>query len=194
MERLPVYSFFDPGSHFMGWAVGDGSRLPTVGTFSFVRTGDGYGRMMHQVAAAVGAHLDSYQPSEVAYEEPILIFNQRFKDAQGVWRKRNDNLTTLRKTIPIGARVEELCYDRDIPCHETSVASVKKELAGFRTAEKSEMVVAARKLGVTLPDGPAEEDAADALGGWLLLLRLRNRALSAKFDQALWGGRANALI
>lgn len=150
--------------------------------------------MLHQVAGAVGAHLDVHRPVAVAYEAPILIFNQRYKDARGVWRKRNDNLTTLRKTLPIGARIEELCLDRGIPCFEDSVQAVKTELAGFRHADKSAMVSAARKLGVTLPDGPAEEDAADALGLWLVLLRKRDRALSAKFDQALWGGRVNSLI
>lgn len=190
----PRYSFFDPGSKFMGWATGDGLALPTVGAWKFTQTGDNYGHMLAQVADAVTAHIHTWRPDEIAYESPILIFNQRFKDARGVWRKRNDNLDTLRKTIPIGARLEEICWREGIPCGETSVASVKKELAGFRTAEKSEMVVAARKLGVALPDGPSEEDAADAAGGWLLLLRLRNRALSAKFDQALYGGRLNALL
>ncbi len=178
----------------MGWATGDGTRLPTVGAWKFVQTGDNYGAVLAQVADAVVAHIEVHRPDELAYEEPILIFNQRFKDARGVWRKRNDNLSTLRKTIPIGARVEEICWRRGIPCHETSIASVKKELAGFRTAEKSDMVAAAEKLGVCLPDGPGREDAADATGGWLLLLRLRNRALSARFDAALYGGRANALI
>lgn len=174
--------------------MGDGAGLPRVGAFSFVRTGQNLGQMMVQVADAVDVHLDIYRPDEVAYEEPILIFNQRYQDAAGVWRKRNDNLTTLRKTLPIGARIEELCERRAIRCRETSVASVKKELAGFRTAEKSDMVAAAEKLGVGLPDGPGREDAADALGGWLLMLRLRSRALSVKFDQALWGARRGVLI
>lgn len=150
--------------------------------------------MMQQVSQTVGVHLDTYRPVECAYEAPILIFNQRYKDSQGVWRKRNDNLGTLRKTLPIGARIEELCLDRGIPCHEDSVQAVKKELGGHRSAEKSEMVFAAKKLGVTLPVGPGEEDAADALGLWLVLLRKRDRKLSVKFDQALYGGRANALI
>lgn len=189
-----IYSAFDPGSQRMGWCVGSGETLPTVGTWRFVQTGDNYGAVLAQLADAFHAHLMQWRPTEVCYEEPILIFNQRFKDARGVWRKRNDNLATLRKTLPLGARLEEMCFRQDIPCHETSVASVKKELAGFRTAAKSEMVAAAEKLGVTLPPGPDAEDAADALGCWLVLLRSRNRALSAKFDQALWGGRMNALI
>lgn len=178
----------------MGWCVGSGETLPTVGTWRFAQTGENYGAVLAQLADALEAHIFDYRPTEVCYEEPILIFNQRFQDARGVWRKRNDNLGTLRKTLPLGARIEEICWRAGIPCHETSVASVKKELAGFRTATKPEMVVAAEKLGVSLPDGPGAEDAADALGCWLVLLRSRNRALSAKFDAALWGGRANALI
>lgn len=190
----PRLSFFDPGSKFMGWATGDGTRLPTVGAWKFVQTGDNYGAVLAQAADALEAHIAVHRPDEVAYEEPILIFNQRFQDARGVWRKRNDNLATLRKTIPLGARIEEVCFRHGIPCSETSIASVKKELAGFATAKKSDMVAAAEKLGISLPDGPSAEDAADASAGWLLLLRLRNRGLSSRFDAALWGGRANALI
>lgn len=178
----------------MGWCSGDGTTLPTVGTWRFTQTGDNYGAVLAQLADAFHGHLIDYRPTAVVYEEPILIFNQRFKDKDGAWRKRNDNLGTLRKTLPLGARIEEICFRQGIPCHETSVASVKQELAGFRTAKKSEMVVAAEKLGVSLPAGPGSEDAADALGCWLVLLRSRNRALSAKFDAAIWGGRANALI
>lgn len=190
----PRLSFFDPGSRFMGYATGDGTQLPTVGAWKFVQTGDNFGAVLAQVADAFSAHIDQFRPDVCAYEEPILIFNQRYKDAGGVWRKRNDNLGTLRKTLPLGARLEEICYRRGIPCFETSIASVKKELAGFGAADKDDMVAAARKLGVGLPEGPSEKDAADATGGWLLLLRKRNRALSSKFDAALWGGRANALI
>lgn len=178
----------------MGWCVGTGEGLPRVGCFNFVQSGDNLGKMMHQLAGAVGAHLDVYRPAEVCYEEPILLFNQRFRGSDGLWHKRNDNLATLRKTLPLGARIEEICFARGIPCWEESVQAVKKELAGMRTAEKPEMVMAARKLGVVLPDGPGEEDAADALGVWLVLLRKRNRALSSRFDAALWGGRANSLI
>lgn len=193
MEQ-PRYSFFDPGSKFLGWAVGDGTALPMVGAFSFVSTGENLGAMLAQVADAVEAHLDTYLPVEVGYEAPILIFNQRYRDARGVWRRRNDNLATLRKTIPIGARIEEICHRRGIPCGETSVESVKKELAGFGAADKDDMVAAAEKLGVTLPPGPSRKDAADACGGWLLLLRYRNRLLSAEFDRALWGSRRHALL
>lgn len=194
MAAHPRLSFFDPGSKFMGWATGTGEALPTVGAWKLTQTGDNYGAVIAQVADAFYAHLELYRPDVVAYEEPILIFNQRFLGNDGRWHKRNDNLATLRKTLPLGTRLEEICYRQGIECRETSIASVKKELAGFGAASKDDMVAAAEKLGVSLPDGPSRKDAADATGGWLLLLRLRNRALSAKFDQALWGRRANVLI
>lgn len=190
----PRLTFLDLGSRFTGWASGTGEGLPTVGVWKFTQTGDNYGAVLAQLADAFHGHLIDHRPDEVAYESPILLFNQRFKGADGRWHKRNDNLETLRKTIPLGPRIEEICWRQNIPCHETSVASVKKELAGTFSAPKSVMVEAARKLGVTLPDGPGEEDAADSLGGWLLLLRMRNRALSAKFDQVLWGRRGGVLI
>lgn len=178
----------------MGWAVGDGESLPRCGAFNFAKSGENLGLMLHQLAGAVEAHLDIYKTEVVAYEEPILIKGQRFQAADSRWHRRSDNLATLRKTIPLGARIEEICHVRGIPCYETSVASVKKELAGLRTAKKSEMVAAAEKLGVSLPDGPGREDAADAIGGWLLLLRLRQPKLSVKFDQAIWGRRSHVLL
>lgn len=187
-------TFLDPGSKRTGFAYGDGSRLPTVGAWSFPQAGVNYGQVLACLADALEAHIEQYRPETLAYEAPIVIFNQRYKDASGEIRKRNDNLATLRKTIPLGPRIEEVCWRRGIPCFETSIESVKKELAGFGGAAKSDMCAAAEKLGVVLPDGPAAEDAADALGGWLLLLRLRDRAASVKFDQALYGPSRGTLF
>lgn len=178
----------------MGFCVGNGHRLPTAGTWLLKQTGDNLGRMLAQVADNLEDHIEIYRPDEVGYEEPILIFNQRYKDKNGEWRKRNDTLVTLRKTIPLGARVEEVCYRRGISCTKHSIAGVKKELGGFADASKDDLVFAAEKLGITLPSGEAKKDAADATGGWLLLLRLRSRALSMPFDQALWGQRRAFLI
>lgn len=178
----------------MGWCSGDGEHLPICGTWRLTQAGDNYGRMLAELADVLVMHIEQHRPDEVAYESPIIIFNQRYKDREGQWRRRNDNLATLRKTIPLGPRIEEVCWRKGIPCGETSIESVKKELAGFAKADKAAMVAAAEKLGITLPEGPAAEDAADACGGWLLFLRMRSRHLSAKFDAALWGGRANTLI
>lgn len=187
-------TFLDPGSKRTGWAYGDGSRLPRVGAWSFPQTGKNYGHVLACLADALELHIDTYRPDEVAYESPIIIFNQRYKDANGIWRKRNDNLATLRKTIPLGPRIEEVCWRHKIPCWETSIDSTKKELAGFGGATKDDMVAAALKLGVTLPPGEGAKDAADALAGWLLQLRLRDRTASVKFDQALWSSRGTVLI
>lgn len=187
-------SFLDPGSKRTGFAYGDGSRLPTVGAWGFPQAGVNYGQVLACLADALEAHIEQYRPDQLAYESPIVVFNQCYKDASGQIRKRNDNLATLRKTIPLGPRIEEVCWRRGIPCFETSIESVKKELSGAFRAEKSVMVEAATKLGVVLPSGPGAEDAADALGGWLLLLRLRDRAASVKFDQALYSARGTVLI
>lgn len=194
MARAPVLTFLDPGSARTGYCFGDGTRLPRAGAWTFAQTGDNYGRVLRQLADALEAHIEAHRPDEVCYEEPIVIFNQPYRDASGMTRYRNDNLATLRKTIPLGPRIEEVCDRHDIPCHETSIASVKKELSGLRTASKDEMVAAAEKLGVMLPEGPARKDAADAVGGWLLLLRLRNRVCSERFDRALHGARPFQLL
>lgn len=166
----------------MGWATGSGETLPRAGAWRFIQAGDSLGAMLTYLDDALAAHIEEHRPDEIAYERPILL--------------RHDTVDRLRKTYSLGAHVEFVCARRGIPCSDVSIQAVKKELAGFDTAGKSDMVAAALKLGVALPATKADgrEDAADALGGFLLLLRLRNRAMSSKFDAALYGGRANALI
>lgn len=161
----------------MGWAVGSGECLPTCGAWRFPQTGENLGAMLCWLDDALGQKLDEWQPIELVYEAPILL--------------RHDTLGRLRKTLNLGGHIEYVCERRGIPCSEVSLRAVKKELAGFEQADKSVMVSAALKLGVSLPTSKADgrEDAADALGAFLVLLRLRNRAYSYEFDRRLWGAR-----
>lgn len=190
----PRLSGFDPGSQRFGWASGDGSALPHAGAWAFPQTGASLGKMLVWLDDALDAHYELYRPEAVVYEAPILVINQRFKDAQGQTRFRSDTLANVRKTYNLGGHIEFWCERKGIPCHEVDLVAVKKELAGFGAAQKSDMTTAAEKLGVSLPEGQGREDAADALGCWLLLLRAKSRLLSSRFDAALYGGRANALL
>lgn len=167
----------DPGSQRMGWCVGNGEEIPEAGAWRFDQAGDDLGLMLRQLHQCLQPMLLTYGVKSVCYEKPILM--------------RHDTLGRLRKTLSLGGHIEWVCDDLGIECSEVKIQDVKRELAGKAFAEKDAMVKAAQQLGVSLPTAKADgrEDAADALGVWLLLLRNRSRDLSYRFDQALWGRR-----
>lgn len=179
---LKRYAAFDPGSQRMGWCWGTGDGLPQAGAWRIPVTPPGVvGPMMVDIDARLRELFDEARPDVVAFEHPILT--------------RWDTCEPLRKTYGIGDLIEMHCAWRDIPCLKFSVKAVKKELAGMATADKDAMVAAAEKLGVVLPATKAagREDAADALGVWLLLLRSQDRLRSQWFDKRLWSARGTLL-
>jgi Holliday junction resolvasome RuvABC endonuclease subunit len=181
-RRLPVLSAFDPGTAGWDGATGTGSQLPRASAWRFPFTGERLGEMLDWVERALQNHIDAYRPDAFAYEAPIL--------------KPTDRLQPIRKTYNLGGMIEFVALRRGIECVEYSVYEVKEALAGFKGADKDDMVAAAMKLGVSLPVTAAEgrKDAADALGVWLCLLRSRSPVISSQYDAKLWGARASALI
>jgi Holliday junction resolvasome RuvABC endonuclease subunit len=167
----------DPGSQRMGWCVGDGTKIPDAGAWRFDQAGDDLGLMLRQLHNCLVPLIRERGVTAVCYEKPILM--------------RHDTLGRLRKTLNLGGHIEYVCDALAIPCSEVTAQDVKRELGGKAFAGKDAMVAAAQQLGVALPVAKADgrEDAADALGVWLLLLRNRSRDLSWQFDQALWGRR-----
>jgi Holliday junction resolvasome RuvABC endonuclease subunit len=178
----PVLLGLDPGSQRMGWCVGDGDGLPTVGAWRFEQTGADLGAMLEQLHGQLVALVDRHDVTHVAYERPILL--------------RHDTVERLLKTYNLGGHVQWFCRTNEIPCRTVGIQEVKRELAGMASAGKSDMVYAAEKLGVALPLTRADgrEDAADALGVWLLLLRQLDRAKSQEFDRRLWGARGQLAL
>lgn len=132
--------------------------------------------------------IERFQPEWLVFEAPILVHKSRHS-------QRNDRLEDVARTLAMTGHVEFVCRRRGIECRRVDIRAVKKELAGFGRADKDDMVAAAEKIGLRLPASPkrSREDAADAFGCWLLLLRARYPSLSARFDSALYG-RRGALI
>lgn len=172
----------DPGSQRMGWCVGSGDVLPFTGAWRFEQTGDDLGAMLAQLDGHLSHLLDNSGVTNVAYEAPILL--------------RHDSLARLRKTLSLGAHIEFACHQRGIPCSEVRLQDVKRELSGNARAEKDLMVTAAQKLGIALPTSKADgrEDAADAVGVWLLLLRAHDPERSREFDRRLFGVRGQLAL
>lgn len=165
-----------------GWCVGDGATVPAAGCWVFPHVGDDLGAL----AVAYEDHLiqaiEMHRPELVVYEAPILVASR-------------DRLIVIRKLYGLGWETERVCTRRGIVCREAGLRRIKKELAGFSGAAKDDMVFAARKIGVTLPGTKAagQEDAADAVGGWLLGLRHLDPKLSATWDGRLWCARGGLI-
>lgn len=176
-EAPPVLLGIDPGSRRMGYCIGDGRGLPFASAWRFDQCGDDLGEMAVLILRDLRNLVSRERPAVIAYEAPIL--------------RPTDRLGPLRKTYSLGTLIELVGKERAVRVEEVDIRAVKRELAGFATAEKPEMVAASEKIGMGLPLTKADgrEDAADAFGVWLLLLRSRSPKLSAQFDAKLWGSR-----
>lgn len=174
----------DLASRLCGWCAGDGAQLPDCGAWELnpAKNEDGsyeFGRMLASLEDYLDVVFKRFAPEAVAYEAPILI------------TRRNggfgDNLGKLRLLYPLSAFVEWYCFRAGVPCFEVTVQAIKKEVTGNHLAEKGDLVAVARKVGLSLPAASAgADDAADAWGAWLLLLRHYNPTASARFDKLIW--------
>lgn len=174
----------DLASRLTGFCVGDGSAVPEVGAWEMprARTDDGYdyGRLLAGLEDYLDIPFKRFRIEAVAYEAPILITRR------GDNRPYVDNLNKLRLLYPLGAFVEWYCFRAGVPCYEVTVQSIKSEVTGNHIAPKGDLVAVAKQCGLRLPDGPGIEDAADAWGAWLLLLRATDKHMSAAWDQRIW--------
>lgn len=182
-----MLSALDIAPRSTGWCAGDGAQLPECGAWAFEALGEDVGELLCRFDDRLSEHIERYRPEALVFEAPILVFGDR--------RRGNDKLANVQRTLAMTGHVEFVCKRRGIDCSSVDLRAIKKELAGFGGADKEAMVAAAEKIKLGLPAGPkrAREDAADAFGAWLLLLRARRRQLSARFDQALWGARGALL-
>lgn len=169
----------------MGWCAGDGRQLPGCGAWPFPRPRpEEIGLLLDLFDTQLNIMIDRFMPEAIAFEAPILVHKSK-------WSQRNDRLEDVARTLAMTGHVEFVCQRRGIDCSQADLRDVKKELAGFSSAEKDDMIAAAEKVGLSLPASPqrSREDAADAFGVWLLLLRQFSPLLSQRFDSALWGSR-----
>jgi Holliday junction resolvasome RuvABC endonuclease subunit len=158
---------FDLAPRKCGWCAGTGEVVPTAGGFRLPGLDADLGYLMDALKERVEPLLDLYRPTQVIYESPILPAGPRFKASV------MGSLEQRRAQFGQGAFFEWLCRQRSIPCVEASVWDVKQALTGSKGADKDQMVAAALRLGVRLPDLMVEgrEDAADAVGAWLVGVR-----------------------
>jgi hypothetical protein len=176
----------DLGSRLTGWCVGDGRTVPSCGAFEFPQVGADLGALGDLLWRNLDSLWRDYPFRRIMLEAPILIVNDR--------RRGTDNLLKLRKLYGISFVVETWARRHPsgpILVEETSLQSLKKELAGSVKADKAAMVAVAERLGLRLPEhlSHGREDAADAFAAWLVGLRFYAKPESARWDQAIYSRR-----
>lgn len=169
---------FDLATRKSGWCAGTGEAVPDVGAILLPQVDADLGMMLDLFDQRVAVLIDRFKPTHFIYEAPILL--------------RSDKLLTVRKLYALGAHLEFMARRAGILCCEESLKALKIELAGRRNADKADMVAAALKVGVKLPDTLADgrEDAADAFAAWLIGVRCYARPHSAAWDRRLWSSRS----
>jgi hypothetical protein len=183
----------DLASRLTGWCAGDGAQIPQCGAWKFPPIDGDYGLLLATLQDYLDAVFGRFTPGAVAYEAPILIARRRGVDPLDE-RGFGDTLGKLRLLYPMGAFVEFYCRRAGVPCYEVTVAEIKKEVTGNRYAEKQDLIGIAEKCGLVLPSvSNGADDAADAFGAWLLLLRSHDKARSAEWDRRIWTPRGALL-
>lgn len=141
-------------------------------------TGDNYGpwgahywtvfnRLLDQLAEQLG-------PEEtilINYEQPVTIEKRWDKDKQRL--VGGNPITTTRKLQFLGPFLETVCELHPAPTQvfECHLSTIKKTLTGSGKADKADMVQAARRAGIELPEGSEAYDAADSFGAWVLAIQ-----------------------
>ena len=179
----------DPASRLTGWATSSG-QIPLAGVWPMRQCGDDLGMMVDIFDQYLSVHIDRFHPDVFVVEGPILVVN-RGKRAPG---RYSDTPEKLRKLYGLNSHIQFVCRRRGIVYQEETLQALKRELTGNPNASKDDMVAVARKIGVELPDGPGEEDAADATSACLIGLRKYVPQCSRSFDSLIYGQRRNALL
>lgn len=105
------------------------------------------------------------------YESPVLIEKKWDKDKMRM--VGGNPIVTTRKLQGLGMILETVCEMHPAPTdiYECHLSTIKKTLTGSGKAEKSQMVLAARRAGISLPEGREAFDAADSFGAWVLAIQ-----------------------
>lgn len=130
-----------------------GRNLPALWHLKIGKKNCELGEFLLSAHTQYRAVLSDEAPEAVVFESPTL--------------RNTTSLITARKLYGLAGVLEMICEREKIPCYETSILEVKKELCGHAHAEKDHQIRAAKLLGFD----PKTSDEADALGVYLCGLR-----------------------
>ena len=148
-----------------GWAVGDGTRLPAVGSRKNPHTG---GEAELEPFWEAHEHwlsglITDFKPTLVVWERPILA--------------RHTTHASVEVTFGLQAITGLTCRHLHMPVRRVTVQQAKIALTGNGRASKSEMMDAARAHGLTI----AFHDEADAFAVWLRTVQVLEPELAMQF-------------
>lgn len=186
-----------------GWCAGDGSSLPSLGSFTMPKVsddlgdyGDFYFRWLHgkvnelQEEAEAETTPGVYGPRLVDRKAVIIVFEApllppaRYDPVKNRMVQQT-NAATTRKLQGLAMLTEVVGRQRNCVTEECNLATVKKEVGGGGKADKADMMAVAKKCGLN----PPTHDAADAFGVWILAMRAYARQYQHIWDKRLYGGR-----
>lgn len=154
---MPSVLAFDLSASLCGWAFAGEGPL-AAGAFALPALGSDLGGLALAMEQTVIALIVRFNPSEVAYEAPLLL--------------KHDTLLNLRRIYGLGMVLELICAREGLAVSEMDPKRIKAFMTGDAYAPKGQVVTAAAGLGVILPPSKAQgrEDAADAVGCALIAL------------------------
>lgn len=170
---MGAVAFFDIAPTLTGYCVGDGDGPPVADAWEFPDFGDDLGALAFHLVEWLRAIVLRYDVDRVAYESPI--------------HKPHDKLWKLRRIYGLGVVLEYACMvignerGRPLPCGETDLRLIKSLTTGDQWADKKLVAAAVAEAGIPLPKTIAEgrHDAADAAGGWVILLSEHDAAAAS---------------
>lgn len=121
----------------------------------------------------------------IGFEQPLLP-KPFLKKGVIIYPTSIDTTLILQGLVAI---IQGVAEELGLRYRRYDMGSLKKELAGFGGADKTDMVFVARKVGLTIE----VHDEADAFAGFLLMMREFNKAASANFDRLIWSSRGALL-
>ncbi len=177
---------FDLAPRKCGWVAGDGSKVPDAGGFRIPGVGDDLGELLDVLDSHATRLFDRYQPTRTIQEAPILP--SQYGDDPATRGSVMGSLLQRRGQFCMGPHIEFMSRRRGVAYHECDIYDVKQALTGSKKAQKPDMVRMALKLGVTLPELLVEgrEDAADALGVWLVGVRFYAKEFAPAWDRRVY--------
>lgn len=173
--------FFDIATRRTGWAAGNGDARPVTGVFEYDYVGDDMGLLAEMWHRDLNVLKDRFGlPTVIGYERPILM--------------EHDRITPLRKIYGMGMQLELWGRQRGVTVCEVGLKDIKKRLTGNGNAKKPEVAATIARLGIELPKGDGRLDAADAAGGWIILVDHYEKQFQPRWDAALYRSKGAALL
>ena len=136
----------------LGWAEGEPGERAVCGTQRLGRPKATAGEIMSNYMDFIVPRIQSFRPGLIVFESPFI--------------PKQLNANTTRVLWGLGAHTEMVAHRFGIQCREANLNTIRKAVLGFvprGDGVKETVISHVRTLGYD----PADDNAADALLGWI---------------------------